>query len=127
MLERRTFMLSLAAGAAALLGGCGHSGQAITGDASGSAESVDAYTGPNRAPVWQQVPTIVFVQGVASSVSVAEFVSDPDGDPLAITKNAAALPAGVTYDAAGKQLVYDGVGDLASTDGHVLTADDDRP
>jgi hypothetical protein len=38
-----------------------------------------------------------------------------------------ALPAGVTFDAASKRFVYDGVGAVGSTSGHVLTADDGRP
>ncbi len=42
-------------------------------------------------------------------------------------KNAAALPAGVTFDAAGKRFVYSGAGAAASTTGHVLTADDGKP
>jgi hypothetical protein len=72
------------------------------------------------------VATIQFTQGVASSVSIAAYVSDPNGDALTITKNAVALPAGVTFDAAGKRFVYDGVGALGSTSGHVLTADDGK-
>ena len=53
--------------------------------------------------------------------------ADPDGDPLTITKNSAALPAGVTYDAANKRFVYDGVGPLGFTSGNVVTADDGKP
>jgi hypothetical protein len=48
-------------------------------------------------------------------------------DVLTITKNSIALPAGVTYDAAGKRFVYDGVGAVGSTTGHVLTANDGQP
>jgi hypothetical protein len=70
---------------------------------------------------------VQFTQGVASSVSIAAFATDPNGDPLTITKNAAALPAGVTYDSAGKRFVYDGVGAVGSTSGHVLTANDGKP
>jgi len=81
----------------------------------------------NFPPTWQTVPTIAFAQGVASSVSVAAYATDTNGDPLAITKNAAALPPGVTYDAANKRFVYDGVGAVGGTSGHVLTADDGRP
>jgi len=80
--------------------------------------------GGNGAPVWMAVPAITFVQGVASSVSIAEFVSDPDMDPLSITKNDVVLPPGVSYDAAGRRFVYDGVGAVGATDGHVLVADD---
>lgn len=81
----------------------------------------------NSAPVWQGVPAITFVKGVASSVSIAAFVNDPNGDPLTITKNAVALPTGVTYDQANKRFVYDGIGDVGSTSGNILTADDGRP
>lgn len=81
----------------------------------------------NAAPVWSTVPTITFTQGVAGSISIAGFVTDPNGDPLTITKNAAALPVGVTYDQANKRFVYDGIGVSGSTGGHVLTADDGKP
>ena len=81
----------------------------------------------NHPPAWSTVPTIAFAQGFASSISIADYASDPDGDPLTITKNATALPAGVTYDAVNKRFVYDGVGGVGSTSGNVLTADDGRP
>jgi hypothetical protein len=81
----------------------------------------------NQAPVWQVVPNILFTQGVATSISITPYVLDPNGDALTITKNAAALPAGVTFDAVNKRFVYDGIGAVASTSGHVLTADDGRP
>jgi hypothetical protein len=80
----------------------------------------------NLAPVWQTVPTITFTQGVPSSVSIASYVSDPDGDPLTISMNGL-LPSGVTFDAAGKRFVYDGVGTVTTVGGIVLTADDGRP
>jgi hypothetical protein len=81
----------------------------------------------NLAPTWKAVPPITFVQGVASSVSIAAFVSDPNGDALTITKNSVPLPPGVTYDQANKRFVYDGIGAVGSTSGNVLTADDGRP
>jgi hypothetical protein len=68
-----------------------------------------------------------FTQGVASSFSLASFVSDPNGDALTLAMNAVNLPAGVTFDAAGKQLVYDGIGNTASVNGVQMTADDGRP
>jgi hypothetical protein len=89
--------------------------------------SEDASTTTDAAPgepVWSAVPTIAFVQGVAASISIASYVSDPDGDVLTFMKNGVALPPGVTFDAAGKQFVYDGIGSIASTSGHVLTAED---
>lgn len=81
----------------------------------------------NLAPVWKTVPTITFVQGVASTVSIAAYATDPNGDALTITKNSVALPAGVTYDEANKRFVYDGTGTVGSAGGNVLTADDGRP
>jgi len=81
----------------------------------------------NLLPAWKTVPTISFAQGVASSVSIAVYVTDPNGDALAITKNSAALPPGVTYDAANKRFDYDGLGAVGNTSGNVLTADDGRP
>jgi hypothetical protein len=77
--------------------------------------------------VWQGVPTITFTQGVASNVSVAGYVSDPNGDALAITLSPPGLlPPGVTYDAGNKRFVYDGVGAVGLTSGNVLVADDGR-
>ena len=80
----------------------------------------------NLPPVWQGVPTITFTQGVASSISIAGYVSDPDGDALTISMNGL-LPSGVTFDAAGKRFVYDGAGTVTTISGIVLTADDGRP
>jgi hypothetical protein len=119
--ERRAFLKALTTMTAALaVGGCGGGGPTVPGSTSSSPAA-------NRPPVWQTVPTVQFTQGVASSVSIAAYASDPDGDALTITRNAVALPAGVTYDAAGKRFVYDGVGAVGSTSGVVLTADDGRP
>jgi hypothetical protein len=73
------------------------------------------------------MPTVQFTQGVASTFSVASFVSDPNGDALTLTRNAVALPVGVTFDAANKRFVYDGIGALGSTNNVVLTADDGKP
>jgi len=82
----------------------------------------------NLPPVWQGVPTITFTQGVASSVSIASYVTDPNGDPLTITLSPPALlPPGVTYDAGNKRFVYDGVGAVGLTSGNVLIADDGKP
>jgi len=81
----------------------------------------------NLPPAWRTVPNVNFAQGVASSVSIASYVSDANSDTLAIIKNSAALPAGVTYDAGNKRFVYDGVGAVGNTSGNVLTADDGRP
>jgi hypothetical protein len=116
--ERRAFLRVLTATTAALaMGGCGVGGP----------ESESSPTAANLAPAWQTVPNIMFAQGVAASVSIASYVSDASGYALAITMNSAALPAGVTYDAANKRFVYDGVGPVGSASGVVLIADDGQP
>ena len=81
----------------------------------------------NLSPAWRTVPTIAFAQGVAASVSIAAYVTDSNGDALTITRNSAALPPGVTYDAGNRRFDYDGVGAVGNTSGSVLTADDGRP
>jgi len=117
--ERRAFLRVLTATTTALaIGGCG---------GGTAADQQPPPPGTNGSPVWLTVPTITFAQGVASSVSIAAYVTDPNGDALTITKNAAALPAGVTYDAANKRFVYDGFGAVGNTSGSILTADDGRP
>ena len=89
--------------------------------------TVQTIVAVNNPPVWSTIPTIVFAQGIASSVSIADYVTDPDGDPLTIAKNSAALPVGVTYDPATKSFVYDGTSPVGSTNGIVLTANDGKP
>jgi hypothetical protein len=133
---RRTVLRALTAGAAALVvTACG--GSATTnggpsppanpgGQPPPAPPPPGTPPGVNHAPVWQAISTIAFTQGVAATFSIAGFVSDADGDSLTILKNSAALPPGVTYDAANKRFVYDGVGAVGSTGGHVLTADDGR-
>jgi len=124
--ERREFLKALTATTAAW---------AVSGCSGGNPVSlkneVPTSTPPapatNVPPVWTTVPTITFTSGVASTFSIAPYVSDANGDPLTITKNAAALPAGVTYDAANKRFVYDGTAGGAVTTGHVLTASDGKP
>lgn len=76
----------------------------------------------SRAPVWNEIPTIAFTEGVASTFSIAAYVSDADSDALTILKNELALPPGVTYDPATKSFIYDGIGSAGMTSGHVLTA-----
>jgi hypothetical protein len=82
----------------------------------------------DQAPVWQNIPTVTFTLGVSSFYDLTPLLSDPD-TPLSlvtITKNAQALPLGVTLDAPLKRYVYDHtVGtSAAGTNGHILTADD---
>jgi hypothetical protein len=135
--SRRAFLHRGALGAVALLLGCETSppsgGDTASGSDAGRSDalagfdgSLDAPPTANRAPVWDAIPALAFVHGVASSISVAGYLRDPDGDRLVLSKNDVALPPGVTFDAAALRFVYDGVGGVASTEGHVLTADDGR-
>ncbi|HEV2608914.1 MAG TPA: hypothetical protein VGU61_01505 [Noviherbaspirillum sp.] len=131
-LNRRTFLRNVTITAAALVAnGCGGGagGATLAGDNSSAPPPGQSPSAPpgqsptsNRPPVWSVIPTITFTQGIASSFSIAAFVTDEENDALSITKNAVALPAGVTYDAATRSFIYDGIGGIASTGGHVLTA-----
>lgn len=124
--KRRALLRALATTAAALsVARCGGGGDAPAGAAPAPAPGGGPAT--NVAPVWVTIPTVQFTRGVASSFSLASFVSDANGDALTITMNAVTLPAGVTFDAAGKRLVYDGNGALASIGGVRMTANDGRP
>jgi hypothetical protein len=122
--RRRAFLQALTTTTAALaLGSCG----ADTVQPNGGASGGQGPSSANLPPVWQPMSAVSFTQGVAASFSITPFLSDPNSDPLTITKNAVALPAGVTFDAANKRFVYDGIGGLGSASGVVLTADDGRP
>ena len=127
-MTRRAFIRTLTVSAAALVAaGCGGGGGSSASSAgqsipSNQSAASDQSTGGNHLPVWDTIPTITFTEGVAASFSIAAYVTDADNDALMIAKNAVALPAGVTYDLATKSFVYDGVGGVGITDGHVLTA-----
>jgi hypothetical protein len=122
--ERRAFLKAFTTTTAALaVGACGGVKVGDTAPAPGA----PAIPAGNVAPVWLTVPTITFTLGVPGNISIAAYVSDPNGDALTIVKNVAALPAGVTFDAANKRFVYDGLGGVGSTSGHVLTANDGKP
>ena len=45
----------------------------------------------NTGPVWEPSPTIEFVEGVPATVSVRNFVQDPDRDPVVITMKSGRL------------------------------------
>lgn len=126
--KRRALLRALATTTATLAAGCGGGGGEGNAPAS-AAPAPSPAPGPttNVAPVWVNIPTVAFTQGVASSFSLASFVSDANGDALTITMNAVTLPAGVTFDAAGQRLVYNGTGAVASVGGVRMTANDGRP
>jgi hypothetical protein len=130
-LSRRVFIRSLTAGAAALaLNACGGGGSmSIPASAStsndpvsGSGTLTGSPSGSSTSASWATIPTIAFTQGVAARISIAAYLSGANADSIAITKNSVALPPGVTYDQATKSFVYDGIGAVGLTDGHVLIA-----
>lgn len=137
-ISRRVFLRNMSVTAAAIVAtACGGGGSAASGntdivEASAGAPGAPTQQNPaapvvetaaaSRAPVWNEIPTITFTEGVASTFSIAAFVSDDDIEALTILKNELALPPGVTYDPATKSFVYDGIGSVGTTSGHVLTA-----
>jgi hypothetical protein len=113
---RRAFLGALATATAALaVPGCSSPVETTSSSSS---------SGSNVAPAWATIPTVTFVKGVASSFAISPYVSDANGNPLALTVTAGSLPAGVTFDPAGKRFSYDGNGNLAVANGVVLSADD---
>lgn len=121
-ISRRRFMRTLGASAAGVaLTACGGGGRVPVPTKPPTPTPTPAPSpAPNPAPVWSTIPTISFTEGVASSISIAGYVTD--NNALAISKNAVALPAGVKFDAATKSFIYDGIGRVSATEGHVLTA-----
>lgn len=137
-LSRRRFITLLSAGATSLaVQACGGGGG---GDAPASASPVPpaapaapvpvtalppAPVAPAPAPApalaWSTVPTLVFTHGVPSTVSLKQWLTGANGTALALTLNSVPLPAGITYNSVTQSFDYDGIGAVASTDGHVLT------
>lgn len=132
-ISRRKFMSFVTAGATALaVQGCGGGSAAAapvtTSPATGGTSTPPATGGGTTppatpaAPVWSNVPALVFTQGVQSSISVAQYVSSSSATGLVLSLNSVALPPGVTFNAAAMRFDYDGVGAAVTSDGHVLTA-----
>jgi hypothetical protein len=139
---RRRFFTYLTGGAAAMaLQGCGAGYNiAITMTPNSTAPTtpttpvtpppVDTPTEPPpvipTVPVttitWQTIPPIAFTQGVAGTFSIADYVTVANATALSLTRNAASLPPGVTFDSVNRLFRYDGSGAVAASDGVVLTA-----
>jgi hypothetical protein len=133
-ISRRRFIRTLGAGAAGVaLTACGGGGKVpvpkpkpaptpapAPGPAPAPAPSPAPPVSSNPPPAWTTVPAITFTEGVAATISIAGYVSD--NNALTISKNAVALPAGVKFDVATKSFIYDGIGRVSATEGHVLTA-----
>jgi len=128
-ISRRSFLARLAASASALLGGApllgclgdSDSEQSATSasttqsagatpaaPATPSAPATPTQSTANAGPVWERSPTIEFVEGVPSMVSVRQFVSDADRDALTIKQESGALLPGITWDPSRAILAYDG-------------------
>jgi hypothetical protein len=129
--ERRAFLRTITAVTTAALatGACSSSVGPVANGSTAPGPGPGPIGGTNLPPVWQTVPTITFTQGVASSVSIGGYVSDPNGNALTVTLQAGgpALPTGVTYDPVGMRFIYNGGGTVGSTSGYVLSADDGQP
>lgn len=123
-ISRRKFISFVTAGASALaIQGCGGGGSAAAAPVTTSPATGGTTTPPpvTPAPVWSNVPALVFTQGVKSSISVAQYVSSSSAG-FVLSLNNVALPPGVTFNAAAMRFDYDGVGAAVTSDGHVLTA-----
>jgi hypothetical protein len=117
---RRLFLKQLAGAVSILLGGTQLVGclgefdtqqpemQSDQAAPQATAQSAPSQMAANAAPVWQTSPTIDFVEGVPSMVSIRSFVNDPDGGQLAITLNSGMLLPGITWNPDTATLAYDG-------------------
>jgi len=76
--------------------------------ASMPAPSATSQAAVNSGPVWQPSPTIEFVEGVPATVSVRDFVQDPDQEPLVIALKSGALLPGITWNPNNAMIAYDG-------------------
>lgn len=68
------------------------------------------------------IPDLNFVEGLPSSVSLAQWIAGADPAVVTLTLNAVALPAGVTYNSNTKSFDYDGVGAATAGAGYIITA-----
>jgi hypothetical protein len=130
--SRRSFLARLAGAASMLVGGtplmgCLGDGNSDQMAASGSTMQSSSAAPPTQttqtsqspppptsqpttdsAPVWERSPTIEFVEGVPATISVREFVQDPDQDALVIKKESGTLLPGITWDPTRAILANDG-------------------
>jgi len=131
--RRRSFIkLVTASASAVVLQACGGGSGSSSAAAGGSATApitppttpITPPTTPTtpNPPTWSAIPTLTFVQGIASSIPIGQYLSSADARALAIGLTAGQLPAGVTFNAATKAFDYDGSGAVATADGLVLTA-----
>jgi hypothetical protein len=80
----------------------------------------------NSPPVWDSQPNPTFVNLVASNYSLVDLTSDPDMDSVNVLLDTGttALGTGLTYNGTTDEIEYDGTDAVATTTGHIATADD---
>jgi hypothetical protein len=138
-LNRRRFMRMMTVGAGALAvqacGGGGGAGAANTPQSLATTQLVqpapaptEPVTAPSHPPIppewtWASIPTLSFTQGVASSISISQYIVGENSAAATITLNEMALPPGVVFNSINRSFDYDGIGAVNTTDGHVLTID----
>src|SRR5262245_10381880 len=99
----------------------------------GASSSAPAASAQNASPVWQRDPTIEFVEGVPSKISVKQFVQDADNDTLIGSMQSGSLPPGITWTPNTGMIGYDRRPLGAKADaplvvsGPVFAADDGKP
>ena len=113
-------------------GSAGSTAPPATTGASSSAPAPSAQA-QNASPVWQPDPTIEFVEGVPSKISVKQFVQDANNDPLIVSMQSGSLPPGIVWNPNTAMIEYDGRPLGAKADaplvvsGPVFAADDGKP
>jgi hypothetical protein len=91
---RRQFICNagyMVAGVALL--GCNGSGN----DAPADEDETDGGENNGGAPVWSRIPAQTWIVGVPVYIDLKDYVTDPDGDTLAISLDEA-LPEGITLN-----------------------------
>lgn len=87
----------------------------------------------NLAPIWTLAAPIYvdFIRGTAGAQSMSQYVSDPDGDPVTLSRQdtTLALQPGVAFSTGSGSYTYDGTdpGAPLSVSGEHLLADDAAP
>lgn len=141
VLSRRSFIRYLGAGAAALaVEGCGAGAGSTAAAPVTAAPVAEPVAAPmpivaappvpapapapstEPVPVWSPVPPLVFTHGTAASISMADYVSAANAKAFKLSLNTTPLPSGVTFNSATLAFDYDGLGAMAVSDGHILTA-----
>ena len=135
-LNRRRFMRMMTVGAGALaVQACGGGGGAGAATAPQSLPTTPIVqpapaptapvTAPSQPPVasawtWASIPTLSFTQGVASSISISQYIVGENTAAAIVTLNDLALPPGVVFNRINRSFDYDGIGAVNTTDQHVL-------